>query len=81
VTLARLETKISGAFVWLGILTAAFGGAFIFYLWLMFGVRTDLASMNQTIAVQGVTINEMNNTLSSINQKIDRPVAKQSGGK
>lgn len=77
VTLARLEERVSGAFKWLGILTAAFGGAFLFYLWLMFGVRSDIASINQNVAVQGKAISGIERTLDRIDVKLDRQTPPQ----
>ena len=59
--------------------------AFLFYLWLMFGVRADIASINQNVAVQGGTLTEIGHTVDRIENKLDRepppPATKQGGVK
>lgn len=71
VTIARLEERLSGAFKWLAVLTAAFGAAFMFFLWMAWGVRGDISSMEQNVAVQSKAISGIERSLDRIEDRLD----------
>jgi hypothetical protein len=70
VTIATLETRLQGAFFWLGLLTAAVGVAFLFLIARNDAVGRDVTDVKIAVAAQGAT-------LQSVKEGIDRLAANQ----
>jgi hypothetical protein len=84
VDIATLKTRLTGAFVWLTILTAAAGFGFIFLISTMNGGFRDLNSrigeVEKTAAAQTATLDAVKDATQRIEGKLDN-VNSQAGNR
>lgn len=75
--MTRIETRLSGAFVWLGLLTLAVGVGFLFLLGQISSgydkVDSRLRTVEQSTAAQLETLKAMDRRLESIDQQLAEP--------
>ena len=65
---------MTGAFVWLGILTTVFVGALWFYTGSLTDVRKDISNIDSNVAVQTKSIDDIDKTVDRIDAKLNGPI-------
>ena len=72
ISIAKLETRLVGAFGWLSLLTVAAGVAFLFLINGMSDIRKDVGSVQSGIAAQTATTTAIQSSVNRIADKLDK---------
>jgi hypothetical protein len=72
VDIGKLETRIKGAFLWLGLLSAVCGAALLFIVSSLNDLRKDVGDVKASVASQAATTTGLQGSLTRIEDKLDR---------
>ncbi len=70
--LAKLGTRINGAFAWLGFLTVASGVAFLFLIGQFGEVNKGVTEVKSTVAAQSATMQAVKESVDRLADNMDR---------
>ena len=71
-TIATLQTKVNGAFLWLGLLSFGFAGAFLFLINQTNSVSRDVTDVKMSVAAQSSTLQGVKESVDRIADKLDK---------
>lgn len=72
VDIATLKQRLSGAFLWLGLLTLGSGAGFLFLVQQMNDVSKDLASVQADVAAQSATLHGVKEGVDRVLDRLDK---------